>query len=86
MGNSTYLWSKHKRTNFDWWRKRFKRQFELVDLRVDHFRGLAGYWRVNGKNKTAISGKWINSQGENINKIKKDLELITYQLLQKILG
>ena len=25
-GTPTYFWSKHKRTNFDWWRKRFKRQ------------------------------------------------------------
>ena len=39
-----HFWSKHKKTNFDWWRKRFKRQFELVDLlRLDHFRALAGY-------------------------------------------
>ena len=74
-GTPTYFWSRHKRTNFDWWRKRFKRQFELVDLlRLDHFRGLAGYWRVNGNSKTAICGKWINSPGKILlNKLKKDL-------------
>jgi len=74
-GTPTYFWSKHKRTNFDWWRKRFRRQFELVDvLRFDHFRGLAGYWRVNGNAKSAISGKWINSPGKTLlNKLKKDL-------------
>ncbi len=74
-GTPTYFWSKHKRTNFDWWRQRFKRQFELVDLlRLDHFRGLAGYWRVNGNSRTAICGKWINSPGKIIlNKLKKDL-------------
>ncbi len=74
-GTPTYFWSKHKKTNFDWWRKRFKRQFELVDLlRLDHFRGLAGYWRVNGNSKSAILGKWINSPGEILlNKLKKDL-------------
>jgi len=74
-GTPTYFWSKHKRTNFDWWRKRFKRQFELVDLlRLDHFRGLAGYWRVNGSSKTAISGRWINSPGKTLlNKLKIDL-------------
>ena len=74
-GTPTYLWSKHKRTNFDWWRKRFKRQFELVDLlRLDHFRGLAGYWRVSGNAKTAICGKWINSPGKTLlKKLKKDL-------------
>ena len=74
-GTPTYFWTKHKKTNFDWWRKRFKRQFELVDLlRFDHFRGLSGYWRVNGTSKTAIHGKWINSPGREIlNKLKKDL-------------
>jgi len=74
-GSPTYFWSRHKRTNFDWWRKRFKRQFELVDLlRLDHFRGLAGYWRVNGYSKTAICGKWINSPGRTLlNKLKNDL-------------
>ncbi len=74
-GTPTYFWSKHKRTNFDWWRKRFKRQFELMDfLRLDHFRGLAGYWRVSGNSKTAICGKWINSPGRMLlNKLKNDL-------------
>ena len=74
-GTPTYFWSKHKNTNFDWWRKRFKRQFELVDiLRFDHFRGLAGYWRVNGSSKSAIIGKWINSPGRTLlKKVKKDL-------------
>ena len=74
-GTPTYFWSKHKRTNFNWWRKRFQRQFELVDiLRFDHFRGLAGYWRVNGSSKSAIIGKWINSPGRTLlKKVKKDL-------------
>jgi len=74
-GTPTYFWSKHKSTNFDWWRKRFQRQFELMDLlRLDHFRGLAGYWRVNGNSKSAICGKWINSPGRTLlNKLKKDL-------------
>ena len=74
-GTPTYFWSKHKKTNFDWWRKRFKRQFELLDLlRLDHFRGLGGYWRVNGNSKLAINGKWINSPGRALlNKIKEDL-------------
>ena len=74
-GTPTYFWSKHKKTNFNWWRKRFKRQFELVDLlRLDHFRGLAGYWRVKGNSKTAICGKWINSPGKSLlDKLKNDL-------------
>ena len=87
-GTPTYFWSKHKGTNFDWWRKRFKRQFELVDLlRLDHFRGLAGYWRVNGKSKTAICGKWINSPGKTLlNKLKKDLGTNYLPIIAEDLG
>ena len=87
-GTPTYFWSKHKRTNFDWWRKRFKRQFELVDLlRLDHFRGLAGYWRVSGNSKTAICGKWINSPGRTLlNKLKNDLETDHLPIIAEDLG
>ena len=87
-GTPTYFWSKHKRTNFAWWRKRFKRQFELVDLlRLDHFRGLAGYWRVNGNSKTAICGKWINSPGKTLlNKLKIDLGTDYLPIIAEDLG
>ncbi len=87
-GTPTYFWSKHKRTNFYWWRKRFKRQFELMDLlRLDHFRGLAGYWRVNGNSKTAIYGKWINSPGRTLlNKLKHDLGTDSLPIIAEDLG
>ena len=87
-GTPTYFWSKHKRTNFDWWIKRFKRQFELVNLlRFDHFRGLAGYWRVNGNSKSAICGKWINSPGRALlNKLKKDLKADCLPIIAEDLG
>ena len=87
-GTPTYSWSKHKRTNFDWWRKRFKRQFELIDLlRLDHFRGLSGYWRVSGNSKTAICGKWINSPGRMLlNTLKKELETDYLPIIAEDLG
>ena len=87
-GTPTYFWSKHKSTNFNWWRRRFKRQFELVDLlRFDHFRGLAGYWRVNGNSQSAICGKWINSPGRTLlNKLKKDLRTEYLPIIAEDLG
>jgi len=87
-GTPTYFWAKHKSTNFNWWRKRFKRQFELVDLlRLDHFRGLAGYWRVNGNSKTAVSGRWINSPGRALlNKLKIDLGTNFLPIIAEDLG
>ncbi len=87
-GTPTYFWAKHRRTNFDWWRRRFKRQFELADiLRLDHFRALAGYWRVQGNSKTAIDGKWINSPGkELLNELKKDLKVDYLPIIAEDLG
>ncbi len=87
-GTPTYYWSKHKRTKFKWWRERFKRQFELVDiLRLDHFRALAGYWRVDGNAKNAINGTWINSPGkELLNILKKDLKSNYLPIIAEDLG
>ncbi len=87
-GTPTYFWSKHKRTNFNWWRKRFKRQFELADiLRLDHFRALAGYWKVEGNADTAINGKWINSPGrELLNILKKDMKVNYLPIIAEDLG
>ena len=87
-GTPTYFWSKHKKSNFDWWIKRFKRQFELVDLlRLDHFRGMAGYWRVSGNSETAICGKWINSPGRTLlKKLKKDLGADYLPIIAEDLG
>ena len=66
-GTPVYEWANHEMTDFEWWKKRFKRQFELVDiLRVDHFRALSGYWRVDGKAKNAIKGEWIKSPGNEL--------------------
>ena len=87
-GTPTYFWSRHKKTNFNWWISRFKRQFELVDLlRLDHFRALAGYWRVEGNAENAINGKWINSPGRKLlNKLKSDLKSDYLPIISEDLG
>ena len=72
-GTPVYEWSQHTIDDFDWWKKRFRRQFELVDiLRLDHFRALDSYWRVKGESKDAISGEWIKSPGVRLLKSLKD--------------
>ena len=56
-------------------------------LRLDHFRGLAGYWRVNGNFKAAIFGKWINSPGRILlKKLKKDLATDFLPIIAEDLG
>jgi len=56
-------------------------------LRLDHFRALAGYWRVGGNDETAIRGKWINSPGRSLlNTLKKDLKVDYLPIIAEDLG
>jgi 4-alpha-glucanotransferase len=64
-GNPLYRWSAHAKDNFAWWVERIKRTFELVDIvRIDHFRGFAGYWEIPASEPTAIKGQWVPGPGE----------------------
>jgi 4-alpha-glucanotransferase len=63
-GNPIYRWEEHKLTGYEWWMERIKSQLNLVDLvRLDHFRGFAGYWEVPGGELTAENGKWVQGPG-----------------------
>jgi 4-alpha-glucanotransferase len=63
-GNPLYDWPVHRATGFRWWRERFRRTFELVDLcRVDHFRGFVSYWAIPARNSTATRGHWRPGPG-----------------------
>tara|TARA_Y100001968_G_scaffold330294_1_gene381746 strand:- start:13993 stop:15534 length:1542 start_codon:yes stop_codon:yes gene_type:complete len=66
-GTPVYRWKKHSSSRFRWWRRRFKRHFEQVDLlRIDHFRALDSYWAVPGKKETAQDGFWKPSPGRQL--------------------
>ena len=66
-GTPVYSWGRHRRTGFRWWRNRLKRQWALVDqLRLDHFRALASYWSVPGRDTTAMQGRWRRSPGAEL--------------------
>jgi 4-alpha-glucanotransferase len=63
-GTPVYRWPLHRLTGFRWWRRRLRRQLEMVDLlRLDHFRALAAYWAVPGEARTAMDGHWRPSPG-----------------------
>jgi 4-alpha-glucanotransferase len=63
-GNPLYNWEAHKPDGYGWWIERIRAVLSLVDIvRIDHFRGFAGYWRINGGAKTAKRGKWMPSPG-----------------------
>ena len=66
-GNPIYAWEKHKKTNFKWWKQRFKKLFEMVDIiRLDHFIGYDRYYRIPVKDKTAINGEWVEAIGKEL--------------------
>ncbi len=64
-GNPLYRWSEHAKDGFAWWVERVRRTFELVDIvRIDHFRGFAGYWEIPASEPTAEKGRWVPGPGE----------------------
>lgn len=66
-GNPVYNWQQMQHDNFLWWQKRFKSNLCMYDvLRLDHFRGFAGYWSVPFDETTAKNGKWRNAPGKNL--------------------
>lgn len=64
-GNPQYDWAAMKAENYRWWKKRFHKLFEMVDIvRIDHFRGFESFWEVDGKAETAINGHWVKGPGK----------------------
>ena len=89
-GNPLYCWDVHKSTGYKWWLERLRATHKLVDiLRIDHFRGFAGYWEIPAGNPTAEIGRWVpgpgadffsavrSSLGSDLPIIAEDLGLIT---------
>ncbi len=63
-GLPTYRWKAMAASGFDWWKRRFEVQASRHDLlRIDHFRGLAAWWRVPAGARTAAAGAWVRGPG-----------------------
>ena len=63
-GNPIYDWKKMKRDKFSWWVERLKVAYKLYDvIRIDHFRGFAGYYVVENGETTAKKGEWLKGVG-----------------------
>lgn len=63
-GNPIYNWDLMELENFSWWVRRIGASFSLYDiLRIDHFRGFAGYYSIPFGEKTAKCGKWEAAPG-----------------------
>lgn len=63
-GNPLYRWAEHAKDGYAWWVERIRRTFELVDIvRIDHFRGFAGYYEIQASDPTAEQGRWLPGPG-----------------------
>jgi len=63
-GNPLYRWAVHRDSGYRWWLDRIQASLKLVDiLRIDHFRGFAGYWEIPAENPTAEIGRWVPGPG-----------------------
>ena len=74
-GNPLYRWDIHAKEGYSWWIARFKSVLSMVDVvRLDHFRGFAGYWEIPGDAETAIDGQWVPGLGADfLQKLKTAL-------------
>ncbi len=63
-GNPLYRWDVHKASGYAWWLERVRFTLQAVDIvRIDHFRGFAGYWEIPGDAETAVNGRWVPGPG-----------------------
>ncbi len=75
-GNPIYDYAKMEEDGFAWWIDRIRSSLELYDLiRVDHFRGFAGYWSIPYGAPTAVTGQWVDGPGKKL-----------FEAIQKALG
>lgn len=66
-GNPIYDWEKMKKDGFSWWVSRVRHAREMYDIiRIDHFRGFAGYYTIPHGDKTARNGWWNKGVGEEL--------------------
>jgi 4-alpha-glucanotransferase len=95
-GNPLYRWARMAKEDYAWWTQRVKRVLAQADIvRIDHFRGFAGYWEIPASSPTAREGRWVTGPGlplfQAIEKqlgklpiIAEDLGLITPDVVELI--
>lgn len=64
-GNPLYRWEAMGEDRYLWWRVRLRKALEWFHaVRLDHFRGFAGYWAIPAEEMTAVRGRWRPGPGE----------------------
>ncbi|HRJ42486.1 MAG: 4-alpha-glucanotransferase [Caldilineaceae bacterium] len=66
-GNPIYRWAQMAEKGFPWWIARIRASLGMYDIvRIDHFRGFAGYWEVPAGEATAENGRWVTGPGSRL--------------------
>ena len=66
-GNPLYRWDRMAAEDFGWWTARMRRALHLADvLRIDHFRGFAGYYEIPASCANAVQGRWVSGPGQAV--------------------
>lgn len=74
-GNPLFDWDAMAATGYRWWVRRIRHLCSIYDLlRIDHFRGFAGYYAIPYGDKTAEHGRWRTGPGYSLfAAVKKEL-------------
>ena len=63
-GNPLYDWDAMEKDGYAWWVRRIRHMCSIYDVvRIDHFRGFAGYYAIPYGDKTAEHGRWREGPG-----------------------
>ncbi len=64
-GNPLFDFAQMAADGYAWWRQRLARHLALYDwVRIDHFRGIAGYWAIPAEAPDATEGEWVPGPGD----------------------
>jgi len=64
-GSPVYDWAACHEEGYRLWLGRIGHNLRLFDLlRLDHFRGFAGFWAVKAGSRTAANGRWLKGPGK----------------------
>ena len=63
-GNPLFDWDALKRDGYRWWIRRIRHVCSIYDVvRIDHFRGFAGYYAIPADSRDAGGGRWRPGPG-----------------------
>jgi 4-alpha-glucanotransferase len=86
-GNPLYRWGRLAAEGYGFWIERLRGLLELVDLvRIDHFRGFAGYWEIKAEAANAVDGRWVPGPGLDLFRALQDAMGSDLPLIAEDLG